>query len=83
MVIELLGTSSCHLCEQVETALRVLQRAGLEFELVELDISDNDELFERYGLMIPVLRHRASGDELHWPFEGEALLRFLQRQPGR
>ena len=47
---------------------------GLALEKV--DISDNDELFQRYGLLIPVLR-RDDGSELRWPFDQQQLRRFL------
>ena len=59
----LYGTSACHLCELAEAML--LARPGVAFDTV--DISESDELFERYGLLIPVLRH-PDGRELHWPF---------------
>jgi hypothetical protein len=74
---ELLGTPACHLCEQAEDMLLSLQAAGLVFSFDKRDISDDDGLFERYGLLIPVLRDRV-GRELRWPFEAEALLAFLQ-----
>ena len=43
----------------------------------EVDISTCDELFERYGLSIPVLRVEASGAELNWPFGREDIDRLL------
>ncbi len=67
----LYGTSACHLCE---LAAALLDAAGLVYE--EVDISEDDALFERYGVTIPVLR-RADGMELNWPFDEEALARFL------
>ena len=67
----LYGTTACHLCE---LAAALLLAAGVSFE--EVDISQSDELFERYGLTIPVLR-RDDGQELNWPFDEEALARFL------
>jgi glutaredoxin len=67
----LYGTTACHLCE---LAAALLSAAGVSFE--EVDISQSDELFERYGLTIPVLR-RDDGQELNWPFDEEALAHFL------
>lgn len=67
----LYGTSACHLCE---LAAALLDAAGLVYE--EVDISEDDALFERYGVTIPVLR-RTDGMELNWPFDEEALTRFL------
>jgi hypothetical protein len=45
--------------------------------LDKVDIADSDELFERYGLLIPVLRH-ADGRELRWPFDPAQLRLFLE-----
>jgi len=67
----LYSTSACHLCELAED---LLQREGVSFASV--DISESDELFERYGITIPVLR-REDGQELNWPFDQAALKDFL------
>ena len=69
----LYGTSACHLCEQAES---MLVQQGAEFRSV--DISDSDELFERYGLTIPVLQND-NGQELNWPFSPLQLAEFLAR----
>lgn len=72
----LYGTSACHLCEVAEALIvGVCRDAGAPgFEKV--DISDSDELFERYGLRIPVLR-APDGGELGWPFDEAQLRSFL------
>lgn len=67
---QLFSTSACHLCEQAEA---LLLQAGIAYEVV--DISDSDELFERYGIRIPVLRS-ADGRELGWPFDLPQLQTF-------
>lgn len=72
----LYGTSACHLCE---LALDMLQSQGAEcgaIDLITVDISESDALFERYGVLIPVLRH-PDGRELHWPFSPDELKPFL------
>jgi hypothetical protein len=71
-MVTLYGTSACHLCEIAE---EMLQCAGVEFR--KIDIADSDALFERYGLIIPVLQ-RGDGLELNWPFSEEALAEFLR-----
>lgn len=73
---ELLGTAACHLCEQAEEMLLAAQEAGFNFAFTARDISDDEALFQRYGLRIPVLR-APSGAELDWPFEPGALAEFL------
>jgi glutaredoxin len=69
----LYGTSACHLCE---IAAALLDAADVRYR--EVDISDSDVLFERYGITIPVLRHE-DGRELNWPFDENALADFLNR----
>lgn len=72
----LYGTFGCHLCDAardiVEPALGH-RAAALE----EVDIAGDDDLEDRYGVSIPVLRHVGSGRELHWPFDDDGLRRFL------
>lgn len=74
--ITLYTTLGCHLCE---LALHLLQQAqqaqGLELQIVEVEIADDDELMERYGIRIPVLR--VANAELGWPFDDEDLGHFL------
>jgi hypothetical protein len=70
-VLILYGTSACHLCE---IAADLLRDASLEFE--EVDVSESDVLFERYGLTIPVLK-REDDAELNWPFDAARLAAFV------
>ncbi len=72
MDIRLYGTSCCHLCEE---AAAVLSEVGIEAE--HIDIAEDDELVERYGTRIPVLKRGDTGNELGWPFDAAAVLRFL------
>lgn len=59
----------CPLCDR---ALAVLAAARApEFDSVWID---GDETLEaRYGTRVPVLRDEASGRELDWPFDADAL----------
>ena len=70
----LYGTSACHLCELAEDMLRPLCAAA-DYEYTKVDISDSDELFQRYGVRIPVLAD-PRGRELDWPFTPEQLRVF-------
>ena len=71
----LYSTEGCHLCEEAEDLLRAEQDigsndshkkigkdTGLTWEVV--DIAFDDELFARYGWLIPVLR-KAPADASH------------------
>ena len=72
MDIRLYGTACCHLCEEAQA---ILHELGIRAEHV--DIADDDELLEKYGLRIPVLKRTDTGAELGWPFDAEAVSRFL------
>lgn len=66
-------TRGCHLCEQAEALVR--RQTGMAIGLVE--IADDAELLERYGVRIPVLRRLETGGELDWPFDATAIRRLL------
>lgn len=69
--VTLYTTLGCHLCEMAE---EVLHGCGVEFTAV--DIADDPDLIERYGVRIPVIA-LPSGRELGWPFDGSAVTAFL------
>lgn len=52
------------------------QSRGGSFTFEEVDIIESDVLFERYGVLIPVLQH-ADERELNWPFSELQLREFL------
>jgi hypothetical protein len=78
MTVELVlySTSACHLCEQALALIQPL--LGDTVQLRELDISGSQELFQRYGTTIPVLRAPSTGRELNWPFTAAEVLRLLE-----
>ncbi len=59
----LYSTSFCHLCEAAELLLNQANQNWLSIEITE-DV----ELFNRYGLKIPVLHNIATQQEICWPF---------------
>lgn len=63
----LFGTAGCHLCEEAEWIVQ--QGYGSGLELTKVDIAEDSETSDRYGIRIPVLRDMASGQELDWPFD--------------
>ena len=76
--LDLMTTEGCHLCDQ---AIGVLQQ-NLSEDQVEVDLVDivyDPSLMERYAERIPVLVCRDTGRELAWPFDGQALIAFLQQ----
>jgi glutaredoxin len=70
--VTLYGRPGCHLCDEArEALLRV--RAEAPFELLEIDIERDDELFKRYLERIPVIT--LDGAELYDFFVDEQDLR--------
>ncbi|NNM81456.1 MAG: glutaredoxin family protein [Burkholderiales bacterium] len=69
----LYGTAGCHLCE---TAMEMLAARGIHPRIV--DISEQEHLFEKYRLSIPVLA-RPDALELGWPFDPAMIEEFLER----
>ena len=59
--VRVYGAAGCHLCDQAKEVIE-LERAGLDLELVEIDITGDPELERRYREQIPVVfvgGHRA------------------------
>lgn len=78
-VIQLLGTEGCHLCEEAWWLLAPLSEP-YQWHIEQLDISeqdDADQLIERYGLRLPVLRYQQH--ELDWPFTVEQVQCWLDK----
>jgi glutaredoxin len=70
--VTLYGRPGCHLCDEArEALLRVRKEAP--FELLEIDIERDDELFKRYLERIPVVC--LNGEELFVFHVDEAALR--------
>ncbi len=72
MKLVLYGTAFCHLCEQAQALL-----AQLAIAAEHIDIVDDDAVLESYGTRIPVVKRMDDGSELGWPFDIEALRRFV------
>lgn len=72
-ILQLYGTSGCHLCEQAQTICYSLFGRAV----TEVDIATDDMLLERYATVIPVLVRLDTGAELKWPFDSQALTLFL------
>lgn len=71
----LFGTQGCHLCEDAEHLLQVL---NLPYEY--LDIIDDEKLLQRYEISIPVLMQKSASNpkELHWPFTADTISHWLE-----
>lgn len=77
-VICLYSTPGCHLCEQAREIIDPLLE-DYSLKLDEVDIAESDELIERYGVKIPVLKSPRHLQELCWPFDSNQVAAYLQR----
>lgn len=78
-VLTLYSTLGCHLCENAKQVLwPVLSEAGLQLQ--EVDIADDDHLQEQYAIRIPVIRLQNATEDVGWPFDGDDVRRYLDRQ---
>ena len=66
-------TAGCHLCELADAVI-VPIAAREKWRTTRVDIAGDDDLAERYGVRIPVLRRVSDGREIGWPFDAEAVL---------
>lgn len=69
-------TAGCHLCDLARQVYQSTLSPDF-FAVEEVDIADQDELIERYGTRIPVLRRLKDDTELNWPFDQQGLMDFL------
>ena len=72
----LMSSVGCHLCDEAaEILIRSLDPH--QHQLDEVDIAYDDQLMERFALLIPVLVDEISGAELRWPFAAADVSRFV------
>lgn len=81
MQLTFFTTSHCQLCELAENLL-VHTPMPQPIPVEAVDIASSQELVDRYGTRIPVLRREDTGAELGWPFSRDDLLDFLGPKPG-
>ncbi len=77
--LTLYHTSGCHLCEEAVALTQACMAAkGMKLDCLDLEeISEDADLLERYGLLIPVLRIADTEQELNWPFGLPEIQHFL------
>jgi glutaredoxin len=84
IIIKLFGTSNCHLCEKAEAVLNIVIKSKVlsqqDIHYHKVDIMEGEELYESYGLRIPVVQLNINENvisELNWPFNKDTLSIFL------
>ena len=76
MIVQLFTTLGCHLCEEAHEQLRSLMGSGMDLSIELVEIAESEELMDRYGITIPVIR--ANDSEIGWPFSSDELQAFLE-----
>ena len=81
--LRLFTTLGCHLCEDAEIILAPILEQ-LNYKLEKVEISESEDLVDRYGIRIPVIRlpddvtnANDADRELNWPFDEIQLHQFL------
>lgn len=77
MKLILFGTAACHLCETADELLIPLLKDYPKIQLELIDIAEQTQWQEKYAIRIPVLFHPPSQQELGWPFDQAAVVKFL------
>ena len=74
--LQFFTTLGCHLCEDAELLFSPMIKNGV-IKVESVDIFDDEDLMERYGVRIPVIKKIETGEELGWPFDSHSLFQFL------
>jgi len=73
-------TDGCHLCEEAKLLLqRFLSDQPERYQVEIVDIIQSDELVEKYGVKIPVVKIVTCVESLGWPFDYVALLEYVNK----
>lgn len=78
MIAQLFTTLGCHLCEEAHELLLSLTGQGMDLHIELVEIVDSEELMDRYGVIIPVIK--VAGREICWPFSIDELQAFLENE---
>jgi hypothetical protein len=70
-------TSHCHLCEQALELLIILKEQ-YAINWITKEISDDDDLIEKYGIRIPVIQRIDNQSELNWPFSENDIVMLIK-----
>ena len=75
ITLQLFSTAGCHLCELAVEQVHNLQAAD-NIQLQIIEIGDNDQLVEQYGIRIPVIKF-SDDSEMNWPFTQQDILQKI------
>jgi len=73
----LFGTAGCHLCDDAQNLIAQYLQGQFEQMVDQIDIAEQEQWQECYGIRIPVLYHPETQKELGWPFDRSAVSEFI------
>ena len=71
-------TSHCHLCEAAEALLINLTKQ-YDISWMPIEITDDDNLIEKYGIKIPVIKRIDNNAEIYWPFSTKEIISLITK----
>lgn len=77
IILNLYGTSHCHLCEQAESLLHTAANDG-NISWAFIEIADDETLLNLYECKIPVLKRMDNNCEISWPFSLDDIVNLIQ-----
>ncbi|MDP1658783.1 MAG: glutaredoxin family protein [Methylotenera sp.] len=74
--LQLYSTSHCHLCEEAENFLEII---GKQYDIswVTIEIAEDAKLYEKYSLLIPVVKRINYDTEIVWPFSIDDIKKLI------
>jgi glutaredoxin len=76
MRVVLYSRPGCHLCDDARQVL-LAEQAASPFDLVEVDVQDDDDLERAYGIRIPVVEIDGD-DRFEYEVDPEELRRLIR-----
>jgi len=76
--LTLYTTAGCHLCELAQQVLETVS-TNYDIDVSTVDIAEHDDLLERYGIRIPVVK-LSDELEIDWPFGPADIEQLIQKR---
>lgn len=74
--LQLYSTSHCHLCEEAENFLEILSNQ-YDISWTTIEIAEDAKLYEKYSLIIPVVKRIDFNIEIIWPFSIDEIEKLI------
>ncbi len=78
-IIEIFSKENCQLCDEAKNVIKKV-KMSIEFDFIEIDITKDKEIFEKYKYDIPVIHLNGVIAFKHRVNEIELIKKFLSRK---